>query len=75
MCRTDDEALECAGRSRKTCRAFQVTQLSDSPQREPRTQPEEASPSSEESFRLIVETLPGLIAVMTADGGDRKSVV
>ena len=26
-------------------------------------------PSSEESFRLIVETLPGLIAVMTADGG------
>jgi len=34
-----------------------------------RTQPEEASSSSEESFRLIVETLPGLIAVMTADGG------
>ena len=32
-------------------------------------QPEEASPSTEESFRLIVETLPGLIAVMTADGG------
>src|SRR6188508_643605 len=29
----------------------------------------EASSSSEESFRLIVETLPGLIAVMTADGG------
>ena len=26
-------------------------------------------PSSEESFRLIVETLPGLIAVMKADGG------
>jgi PAS domain S-box-containing protein len=46
-----------------------VTQLSDSPQREPRTQPEEASASGEESFRLIVETLPGLIAVMTADGG------
>ena len=35
---------------------------------EMRTQPEEASSSSEESFRLIVETLPGLIAVMTADG-------
>jgi PAS domain S-box-containing protein len=46
-----------------------VTELSDSPQPEPRTQLEEASPSSEESFRLIVETLPGLIAVMTADGG------
>ena len=49
--------------------ALQVTELSDPSQREPRTQPEEASPSSEESFRLIVETLPGLIAVMTADGG------
>ena len=46
-----------------------MTELSDSPQPEPRTQVEEASPSSEESFRLIVETLPGLIAVMTADGG------
>ena len=46
-----------------------MAELNDSPQREPRTQPEEASPSSEESFRLIVETLPGLIAVMTADGG------
>ena len=53
----------------RPCKTFQVTELSDSPQREPRTQPEEASPSSEESFRLIVETLPGLIAVMTADGG------
>ena len=46
-----------------------MTELSDSPQPERWTQPEEASPSSEESFRLIVETLPGLIAVMTADGG------
>jgi PAS domain-containing protein len=69
MCQIDDEALECAGRGRKTDKAFQVTELSDSPKREPRTQPEETSPSSEESFRLIVETLPGLIAVMTADGG------
>ena len=45
-----------------------LTELSDSPQPERRTQPEEASPSSEGSFRLIVETIPGLIAVMTADG-------
>ncbi len=48
--------------------AFQVTELSDSPQPERRTHVEETSRSSEESFRLIVETLPGLIAVMTADG-------
>jgi PAS domain S-box-containing protein len=46
-----------------------VTELSDSPQPEPRTHPKGAFPSSEEGFRLIVETLPGLIAVMTADGG------
>ena len=45
-----------------------MTELSDSPQPERRTQPQGASPSSEESFRLIVETLPGLIAVMTANG-------
>jgi len=43
--------------------------LSDSPKPEPRTQSEDALPPSEESFRLIVETIPGLIAVMTADGG------
>ena len=46
-----------------------MTELSDSPQPKLRTHPEEASSSSEESFRLIVETLPGLVAVMTADGG------
>ncbi len=52
----------------RACEAFQVTELSDSPQPERRTHVEETSRSSEESFRLIVETLPGLIAVMTADG-------
>jgi hypothetical protein len=41
------------------CGAVQVTELSDSPQPEPQTQTEEASPSSEKSFRLIVETIPG----------------
>jgi formate hydrogenlyase transcriptional activator len=46
-----------------------VTELSDPPQPEPRTQPEDASSTSEESFRLIVETIPGLVAVMTAGGG------
>src|SRR5215216_621090 len=66
MCQSSDEALECAGSGRKT---LSGDELSDSSQPEPRTQSEEASPSSEESFRLIVETLPGLIAVMTADGG------
>ena len=28
-----------------------------------------ATGASEESFRLIVETIPGLIAVMTPEGG------
>ena len=46
-----------------------MKELSDSPQPERRTHLEETSRSGEESFRLIVETLPGLIAVMTADGG------
>ena len=50
-------------------RGLQVTELSDSLQPEPRTQTEEASRFSEESFRLIVETIPGLVAVMAADGG------
>ena len=45
-----------------------MTELSASPKPEPRTQPEDALPSNEESFRLIVETIPGLVAVMTADG-------
>jgi PAS domain-containing protein len=65
---TDGEALECPGRCRRAW-PFPVTELSDSPLPERRTQPEEASSSSEEGFRLIVETIPGLIAVMTADGG------
>ena len=69
MCQTDGEALECAGRRRMACEAFQVTELSDSRQPEPLTEREEASPSIEESLRLIVETIPGLISVMTADGG------
>ena len=68
MCQTDDQALEWRDAVEWSERPFQVTELSDSPQPEPRTQSEEASPSSEESFRLIVETIPGLIAVMTADG-------
>ena len=46
-----------------------MTELNDSSEPEPRTQADEVSPSAEESFRLIVETIPGLIAVMTADGG------
>jgi PAS domain S-box-containing protein len=45
-----------------------VTELSDTSQPERRREPEEASPSTERSFRLIVETIPGLIAVMTAEG-------
>jgi PAS domain S-box-containing protein len=68
MCQTDDEALECGDGVEWPARPFQVTELSDSPQPEPRTQPEEALPPSAPSFRLIVETIPGLIAVMTADG-------
>ena len=68
-CARPCEALECPGRRRVARAAFPGTELSDTPQSERRMQPEEASPSTEESFRLIVETLPGLIAVMTADGG------
>ena len=66
-CHPDRAGLKCAevaglGASQSE------DQLADSPKREPRP-PMESPPSSEESFRLIVETLPGLIAVMTAEGG------
>ena len=46
-----------------------MTDSSDSHRSEPGARREETPPASEESFRLIVETIPGLIAVMTADGG------
>ena len=45
-----------------------MTELSDFA-RQPQVQTAEGSPSGEDSFRLIVETIPGLVAVMTADGG------
>ena len=36
---------------------------------EDRTRAEDALQASEESFRLIVDTIPGLVAIMTAEGG------
>src|SRR5258708_15685720 len=36
---------------------------------EDRTRAEDALRASEESFRRIVETIPGLVAVMSAEGG------
>jgi PAS domain S-box-containing protein len=45
-----------------------VTQLTDPSKRRARTPAGEVLPPSEESFRLIVEMIPGLIAVMTAEG-------
>jgi formate hydrogenlyase transcriptional activator len=63
------EALECAGRRRLACGPSQVTELSDHSRPEPRTQPEQVSSDNEESLRLIVETIPGLVAVMSSDGG------
>jgi PAS domain-containing protein len=43
-----------------------VTESADRPKRDLEALTLEAS---EESFRLIVETIPGLIAVMTPEGG------
>src|SRR4030095_700520 len=63
------EASRMFGTPSMACEHSQVAEWSDPPQAAARTQPEAASPSSEESFRLIVETIPGLIAVMTASGG------
>ncbi len=53
--------------SRETSRA-KVIELTDLPKHGQQTQAEEALRSNEESFRLIVETIPGLIAVMTPQG-------
>src|SRR5918994_843099 len=49
---------------------FHVSEAADStrPDRDGRVQAGEAFGPTEESFRLIVETIPGLIAVMTPSG-------
>ena len=58
------------GGSAKTSGWFHVSEAADSPKpdRNGRVHAGEALGPTEDSFRLIVETIPGLIAVMTPSG-------
>src|SRR5688572_21976153 len=61
------EGLKCVAYRRQTSGWFHVNEPTHASKREPdgRGPQREALGPTEQSFRLIVETIPGLVAVMT----------